>query len=175
MGLELARLGYCPLLATSVQVSSPLPERAQAAISQRKRWEHGHLNTLRDHVPKLLGQGIRQGRVDLMALGFDLMVPPLALLVAILILGQLVSLLAVVVGLSGLPFIIFTANILAVLLGVLIGWSAFGRQLLGATELLKIPLYVVWKLPLYLTFFSRRRQTTWERTERDPRDKKSDC
>jgi cellulose synthase/poly-beta-1,6-N-acetylglucosamine synthase-like glycosyltransferase len=166
MGLELARLGYPPMLCSHAHVSSVLPERTQAAMTQRKRWEHGHLATLLAYGPKLLTQGVAQARIDLVALALDLMVPPLSLLVLMVLGGALVSALALLAGGSAIPLAIFILNILAVAFGVLIGWFAYGRTLIGVWQLLAIPLYVLWKIPLYFAFFARRRQVGWERTER---------
>jgi cellulose synthase/poly-beta-1,6-N-acetylglucosamine synthase-like glycosyltransferase len=168
MGLDLARLGHAPLLCPDASVTSALPDRAQAATAQRRRWEHGHLATLFDHAPSLLKQGIAQGRAELIALALDLMVPPLSLLVISLGAGLVLCAGATLLGASPLPAAVFGASMLAIACGVLAGWYAHGRKLVRARELLAIPLYVIWKLPLYFSFFARGRHHAWERTERKP-------
>jgi hypothetical protein len=55
-----------------------------------------------------------------------------------------------------------------VLTAVLVAWLKYGRATLPARHLLMIPIYVLWKLPLYLSFSVRGPYTTWERAERSP-------
>jgi cellulose synthase/poly-beta-1,6-N-acetylglucosamine synthase-like glycosyltransferase len=172
MGLSLAQLGYAPMLCPEARVSSVLPERTQAARSQRKRWEHGHLATLREYAPKLIGQGLKQGRADLIALALDLMVPPLSLLVALLIAALGFTAVCAFLGASIVPLAICAANLCALGTGVLLAWFAHGRSLVRARDLGAIPLYVLWKIPLYFTFFTKGRHASWDRTERSPGDPK---
>ena len=53
--------------------------------------------------------------------------------------------------------------LLALVLAVLLGWWHHGRQLLRAGDLLRLPLYALWKLPVYLAYASGRR-SGWVRT-----------
>lgn len=168
MGLELALLGHEPHICPHVVVTSPLPDGDKAAATQRKRWEHGHLATVRSHVPRLLAQGLRQGRFSLVALALDLMVPPLSLLVLSVVAAVVLTGAATLLGASGLPLGLAGLSFLAILGGVLLGWWAHGREMIHARELLNIPLYIAWKLPLYISFFGRGRQKGWVRTERTP-------
>jgi hypothetical protein len=143
-----------------------LPDRTQAAQSQRKRWEHGHLATLREYGPKLIGQGLRQARLDLIALAFDLMVPPLSLLVALLIAALGLTAVAAFLGASLVPLAIVAVSLLGLGTAVLLAWYAHGRSLVRARDLGAIPLYVLWKIPLYFSFFTKGRHASWDRTER---------
>jgi cellulose synthase/poly-beta-1,6-N-acetylglucosamine synthase-like glycosyltransferase len=166
MGLALARLGHPPMLCPEARVSSALPERTEAASVQRKRWEHGHLATLLEHGPKLLGQGFAQLRLDLIALALDLMVPPLSLLVALLLAALVLTGLGALLGTSLGPLLVIAGSLAALTFAVLLGWFAHGRALVRARDLGAIPLYILWKIPLYLTFLTRGRHNRWERTER---------
>ena len=49
---------------------------------------------------------------------------------------------------------------------VLLVWGRYARKWLPLPTLLAIPLYVVWKIPLYLAF-PFKRQRSWVRTARD--------
>ena len=51
-------------------------------------------------------------------------------------------------------------------LAIGLGWWFFGRQLLSARELLTTPLYALWKLPVYVAYFLKKR-SGWVRTKRD--------
>jgi cellulose synthase/poly-beta-1,6-N-acetylglucosamine synthase-like glycosyltransferase len=167
MGIELAIAGLPPLLCTEASVSSDLPSNDRAAAGQRRRWEHGQLLTLIRQSPRLIGYGLLRLRPSLLALGLDLMVPPLALLV--LASAMVLLLLTAVTLLAGTtpaaPALMFAA-LTAIGLGVGLSWLRFGRSTLPFKYVAVIPLYVVWKIPLYLSFFLRKRQKTWERTER---------
>ena len=172
MGLDLAELGHAPRLCPEVSVLSALPERDKAASAQRKRWEHGHLATLLSHGPRLVARGLRSARLDLLTLALDLLVPPLSLLVLLLLAGTaLCAACWLIFTTSLLPLQIFALSLAAIGVGVLLGWYAYGRQLVRARDLLSVPLYLVWKLPLYIGFFARKKQSSWERTERsDPQE-----
>ena len=173
MGLELAKLGHAPRLCPDVTVTSALPEGEKAATKQRTRWEHGHLHTMFNYAPKLMLRGILQARVELCALALELLVPPLSLLAMSLIAGTLLCAVAALLGASALPFMIFGFSLAAIGCGVLAGWWAYGRELVRARDLLAIPKYILWKLPVYLGFFSKGKQRAWERTDRaqDPTGK----
>jgi cellulose synthase/poly-beta-1,6-N-acetylglucosamine synthase-like glycosyltransferase len=166
MGLDLARLGHAPLLCPEARVTSELPDKAKAAHSQRRRWEHGHLGTMLDQCPGLLVQGVWRLQPALIALALDLSVPPLSLLVlsvgsfAMLTLGFMVA------GGSPLPAVVALSSLGLVAAAVLSGWAAYGRQAIPARALWSIPGYVLWKIPLYFSFLTRGRHRNWERTER---------
>ena len=166
MGLELAHLGHAPRLCPDVCVTSALPEKEKAASSQRKRWEHGHLATMLSHCPRLFARGIASRRLDLIALALELCVPPLSLLVLMLVAATGVCAVAAILGASGAPLAITVLSLMAIGTGVLAAWLAYGRELVRARDLLAIPLYVLWKLPLYFSFFTKGKQRAWERTER---------
>jgi hypothetical protein len=98
-------------------------------------------------------------------LGFHLLVPPLALLL-------LVSLaaLAAIGGLAWLggdwsAFVALAAAILLAAGAILLNWAVEGRRWLSARAMLQLPLYVAWKLPVYLGFV-RGKSVGWVRTER---------
>ncbi|HEY2900305.1 MAG TPA: glycosyltransferase family 2 protein, partial [Polyangia bacterium] len=167
MGIEMALRGQPPLLCSAVQIASELPDENQAGMTQRRRWEHGQLLTLRTYVPRLLLAGLRRGRADLFAIGLDLMVPPLALLVALqLSLVASASGLALVGVTSSTPALLAIAGLAAVGAAVGGAWLRFGRRALPARGLLFVPFYLLWKIPLYAALLVRRRQRTWERTAR---------
>lgn len=170
MGIELALLGHPPLLCPDAFVTSALPDRTQAAHTQRRRWEHGHLATLIEHAPRLLLRGLAGARPSLVALALDLAVPPLSLLLLCVLAAVLATFAATLLGASAAPFALSAAGFFALSLGTLAAWSAFGREVVSGKQLLSIPRYVLWKLPLYFSFLVRGRHGTWERTDRGGSD-----
>ncbi len=166
LGIELALLGHEPLFCIEAGVLSDLPNSRGAALQQRRRWEHGHLGTLVRHGPRLIREGVVRRRLGLIAMGADLIVPPLALLVALLALVLGIAGLLVLLGGSTLPAWIAGIAISLVGLGVMLGWARYGREAVPFRYLLLVPLYVLWKLPLYVAFLFGRRERRWRRTER---------
>lgn len=166
LSLDLLLAGYPTVFCAEAAVTGSLPQQKQAAVSQRTRWEHGHLQTLFSQVPRLLKAGMAQKRFDVLAIALDLSVPPLSLLI-ILWLTALIT--ASIVGLTlGLytPMLLLLLEGLLILIAVITAWATFARQTLPLVTLLSVPLYILWKVPLYLAFLSKP-QTKWVRTERD--------
>jgi cellulose synthase/poly-beta-1,6-N-acetylglucosamine synthase-like glycosyltransferase len=164
LGIALTRAGHAPRLIESAGVrSAPPPD--SVALVQRTRWEHGFLDTVRRSALPLLGSGLRRGALAEVLLALHLMVPPLALLLiataGVLFATGLLHLLGASVG----PVTAVAAALGATLLATFAAWLHGGRPWLRAGALLRAPLYVLWKLPIYLGFL-RRRETEWRRTPR---------
>ncbi len=166
LGIDLAIAGYATIFCEEAKVIGRLPQQEQAAKKQRKRWEHGHLQTSLTQVPRLLKASIIKRRVDLFVMAVDFLVPPLSLLVGIW---------GVMLGGALLTFWWSGAWVGAVLLGIegvfllvaiMAAWAKFGRTDLPLLTLLSVPFYILWKIPLYLGFLVQP-QTKWNRTQRD--------
>lgn len=167
MGIDLAVEGHPAALCTRAGVQSVLPSDGAAALQQRRRWEHGHMATLLRHGPRLLVIGLRTLRPSLVVAAFDLMVPPLAMLVVLLSVVLLLSAGLFFWAGSMLPLLTSGAGLGLIATGVLIGWARYGRQVVSFADLMLAPLYLAWKLPLYMTFLTGRRERRWQRTHRD--------
>ena len=166
LGIELAMRGHPPVFCAEAVVTSEFPDSAAATKTQRTRWEHGHLEMILREVPPMMKVAIgrRDGRLAGMA--FDLCVPPLALLAAVLLLGTLLA--AGVAAWTDTPALVvpYAAVLGLFVLAAFLAWAVRGRDLLRLSELLAIPLYVAAKVPLYLRFlWSRQKQ--WVRTDRE--------
>ncbi|MFN9275350.1 MAG: glycosyltransferase [Planctomycetota bacterium] len=165
LGLAAAAAGAPCRACPEVRVRSVLPRDDDEAARQRRRWEHGQLATAWRRGPALVWRGLL-GRPALLALGLDLLVPPLALLV-VLLSGALAA--TIVIGAATADWT--AARIAATALGAvavatLAAWAAHARGVLPLRDLARIPFYVAWKLPRYLGLW-RGRETTWRRTARD--------
>jgi cellulose synthase/poly-beta-1,6-N-acetylglucosamine synthase-like glycosyltransferase len=166
LGLDLAVAGYAPIFSPEACVMGVLPQQEKAAKNQRTRWEHGHLQTLRSQVPRLLRAAINQRRGDLLALALDLCVPPLSLLVVIWVAATGGTLLAGLGGAGWQPALWLAVQGLVLVTAIFGAWVKFGRSDIPLHLLLAIPIYILWKIPLYLGFLIRPQQQ-WVRTERD--------
>ena len=166
LSLDLLVAGHSPQLCRAGRVTGVLPSQSGAAAQQRKRWEHGHLNTLVTQSPKLLKAAWQQKRFKLVLATLDLCVPPLALLV---LLWAAVTGLALIWGLwqdLWLPASILMAQGVLLLSSILLVWAKFCRTQLPLTTLLAVPFYILWKVPIYFSFLFQPQQS-WIRTSRE--------
>ncbi|MEO7336848.1 MAG: glycosyltransferase family 2 protein, partial [Caldimonas sp.] len=165
LGLELAASGFPPSFCPEARVSSEFPLSQQSTVSQRTRWEHGHLAMISEWAPKLMALAVRNRDGALAAMTLDLCVPPLAWLVLASTSLVLVNLVFLVAGSASAPFILAIVNLFMIGAAVLLAWRNFGRHIVSLVELLGAPAYVLSKIPVYIGFL-RNRQTEWVRTAR---------
>jgi len=168
LGIELTKAGYAPQFLPDVRVSSAFVRDTGVARVQKSRWEHGHLATLIAELPGLLRAALARRDPALAVLAMDLMIPPVAFY--FLLLGALLA--GTVLAAHLWPVFHAAATLtalgaLAFALAIGLGWFRFGRKLVSALELLRLPLYAFWKLPVYVAFFIGKR-SGWVRTRRQP-------
>jgi len=166
LGFDLNIAGHRPMLCPQANVTGYLPQQAQAATSQRTRWEHGHIETLLNYVPQLLQASWQQKRFDLLISALDLCIPPLSLLVMIWSALLVVTLLWSFLGVSSIPASLLAIAGAFLISAIFVAWTKFGRTDLPLLQLLSIPLYILWKIPLYFKFLVKP-QKNWVRTERN--------
>ena len=164
LGIDLTRTGHPPLLVEGAQVRSA-PAAMQDALQQKRRWEHGFLDTLRRRALPVLGHGLRKTAWSEILLGLHLIVPPLALLVLLATLALALTGGLALLGGSAMPALVlaFFLAVTSILLGA--AWAVGGRHYLSPRALLRAPLYVLWKLPIYAGFL-KKPQASWNRTPR---------
>jgi cellulose synthase/poly-beta-1,6-N-acetylglucosamine synthase-like glycosyltransferase len=165
LGLDLARGGRPAMFCPQARVTSTFPTHEGGIAAQRSRWERGHVQVIVEEAPSVLWRGIVSGRPALMALALDLSVPPLTVLVLLVGAVALASGGLAVLGGSRLPLGLSLLEIGCVLLAVGLAWWRFGRAVVSAGDLLRAPLYLLAKLPLYARF--GRGKGEWTRARRD--------
>ena len=165
MGLDLGAVDHPPQFEPTVTVRSSLPGTDSAAETQRTRWEHGHLSTILEGVPKALKQAVREKNIRLMSMAMDLAIPPLTFF-AILLMVQLIYTAGLILLGSQLPFILAMVTLSIFFVAIWICWAAVGRTYLRLTDVWEVARFVFGKLSVYIKFFQRKRPQTWVRTER---------
>ena len=165
LGLDLAIAGHPPLLCSEALVLGQQPQIETTEITQRTRWEHGHLKTLFVYGPQLFLQGLKQRRVELISLAADLCVPPLALLTLLWMGIAIITTSIALLGASWLSALMTYGAGAALMSAILVAWLNFARDELPLHKLLAVPFYIVWKIPLYLRFLLKP-EVQWVRTER---------
>jgi cellulose synthase/poly-beta-1,6-N-acetylglucosamine synthase-like glycosyltransferase len=163
--IDLTRAGKAPCFLNQAKVSS-VAAIETATLEQRSRWEHGFLDVARRQgLPILLG-GIKRLDRKSMLLGLHLIVPPLALLFMVALAAAVI--LAGVGGMTGYWFSFFMVlGFLSLsLVSVLLAWLSGGHQWLKASAMVLLPMYLIWKIPVYLRY-ALGHTVTWVRTDRN--------
>lgn len=169
LGIDLTIAGYPPMFCSEAKVTGCLPKGNQVAKTQRTRWEHGHLQTLLTQVPYLIKNAIKEKRYDLLAMAMDLSVTPLSFLVMMWLAATSLAIVTTIMGGQWLPAVILLLQGGLLFIDILISWKKFASQAIPLQTLLSVPLYIIWKLPIYFGFATQR-QKEWISTKRDPVD-----
>jgi cellulose synthase/poly-beta-1,6-N-acetylglucosamine synthase-like glycosyltransferase len=164
LGIDFARAGQAPLFFEDARTWSS-PAAKDATRTQRTRWEHGYVQTAAKVALPLVGEGVARGRWGLIWQGLSLAVPPLALLMTLGIALLGATALLALLGASWLPAAMLFAAMALTTIALGIAWAREGRIAISGATLLRIPLYLLWKLPVYLKLV-RGKQSEWVRTER---------
>jgi cellulose synthase/poly-beta-1,6-N-acetylglucosamine synthase-like glycosyltransferase len=166
LGVDMALAGRPTQFLAQAQITSEFPLDAAVARSQKSRWEHGHLQTLAQELPRLLLAFVRRPRAATLVLAMDLVIPPLALyFLCVAISLPLFALGYFFVPVLGAAVLVSLSSALALALAISLAWLRYARQLLSLRELLTVPLYAAWKLPVYVAYFLNRK-SGWTRTAR---------
>jgi cellulose synthase/poly-beta-1,6-N-acetylglucosamine synthase-like glycosyltransferase len=165
LAVDLALSSSAPSYCDEAVLSAALPNRPAAFISQRRRWEHGHLQTLVTQVPRLALAFLKTGRIELAAMLLDLSVPPLSLVVALNLVATFAGLIVGCLGAGWEPAFIGLVALALLTVSVCAAWWRFAPRWMAWRYLLGIPAYVLRKLPIYASFISRR-ESAWVRTSR---------
>jgi cellulose synthase/poly-beta-1,6-N-acetylglucosamine synthase-like glycosyltransferase len=166
LGLELSDAGHPPVLVTNAFVWSG-GSAEQGTLTQRRRWEGGFIATALRWGPREAMRGLSRGRLRTLLSGLDLMIPPLALF-AILN----VAILALSVALTAAfdaawwPVLAQFVLLTIALLALLMAWLLEGREFISLGVLVRLPLYVAWKIPMYLGLARGGAPKEWLRTGR---------
>jgi cellulose synthase/poly-beta-1,6-N-acetylglucosamine synthase-like glycosyltransferase len=164
LGLWLARQGVPVDLDDRAQVTSSAAP-VESSRAQRSRWEHGFLRTAATKGLPLMLEGIVRRSRNLATLGTHLLVPPLALLMLLSIIGLAIAAAAGFWTGHWIPLTVGGSAFAFASAMLLVAWWRYGRAVLPFADLLRIPLYIIWKVPIYIGFFTRN-QKDWNRTQR---------
>jgi 1,2-diacylglycerol 3-beta-glucosyltransferase len=155
--------GHRVTFAPDAIVWAEMPSSLKAARTQNVRWERGRQEMLRQYVPRLLRAALARRRYLLFDAAVEQIIPPFSLVAAASLLSLIAS-----VALQNIP---------AVLLGVflLLGQAVYilaGLWLSGAPKkvyqaLLYAPIFIVWKVWLYLRVLIGLDRKGWTRTARN--------
>jgi cellulose synthase/poly-beta-1,6-N-acetylglucosamine synthase-like glycosyltransferase len=171
LGIELAAAGKAPVFCPAARVTSVFPSSIEAASGQRERWEGGQLRIIIKTAPKMLLAAVEQRNLGLLVLVFDLLIPPLTVLICLLIVDLFCAIIAWLALSQSAPVLISLVNLLALSAALVLAWDKFGRDILTSDRFFLVFKYALSKMGLYIRMYSRKRSPSWIRTERDSRKK----
>ena len=167
LGQELAAEGHAPLFAEDATVWSAA-ETDRNTLSQRSRWEGGFLRNALFVSPRFLLQSFRRGDAAGVWAAINLMIPPFALLILIDMLAlAAATILSWRSDASYWPAFILAGSLFAAIAGLALAWASGGHRFVSARSLAQAPLYVLWKLPMYIGFLRKGAPDEWRRTQRE--------
>lgn len=165
LGLALDRAGTPPQLVPGAITWSE-PSSAEGTLIQRTRWEGGFLALARSKAPPAIGRAVRSIDPRALVAALDLCVPPLTLLAFVDgVALALAAVLTLLLHAHWWPVLLFVAVLVCTLALIGVAWAREGRRFISATTLLRIPLYMLWKIPLYLGI-ARGKPAEWLRPGR---------
>lgn len=168
LGIDFARRGHAPRFLEEAMIWSA-PTGTADTLTQRTRWEHGFVGTALNRALPLLLEGLGKGRPALSWLGLHLLVPPLALLVCLTGVALVACTLLTLLGAAGCPALACLSALAIIAILLAINWARSGREAVSGPTLARIPLYLLWKIPVYLKLV-RKRESEWVRTKRTGED-----
>jgi hypothetical protein len=159
LGLAGYRVGYCD----ESHVNGEMVTSEHAARSQRQRWEGGRIGLIREKVPALFRAVVARRSLVCLDLALDLLVLPLAYVfvnvVGIVAIGALNP-----DGFRSALLTVGLIDLLALAVYVCRGWMLSGIGIVGFSDLLRVPVFLFWKL-LIIPFHAK--PNTWIRTKRE--------
>jgi cellulose synthase/poly-beta-1,6-N-acetylglucosamine synthase-like glycosyltransferase len=164
-GIDLGMRGIRIAYADEAWCDGEMVSGGANARSQRRRWEQGRFAILRSRTLPLIKRAVASRSLLCLDLALDLLVLPLSY----------VALSAVALAAAGWVFapadgsvspwfLLGALSCAALLLYVLRGWQLSKTGFRGLFDLLRAPLFLLWKLAV---MFRRRRTTEWVRTDRE--------
>lgn len=166
LAIDLLERGYPTTFVPEARVDGQLPKRDDTALRQRRRWEHGHLFLAFRTAPGLILEGLKRLDKNRIGLGLEVAVPPLAFLGMMWAGATLLSSLLYVFAGNDAPLALLIGTALAFATAILMSWMRFAGVRTTLAALASVPRYLMWKLPMYREFFTRR-ETRWVKTARD--------
>jgi len=166
LGQELAWAGYPPLFVEAAQIWSGA-ETQKNTLSQRRRWEGGFLQNSLRVGPMFLVRSLAHGDFRSVWAAVNLMIPPIALLIFLDCLALIAAAFALpFVEVKAWPILMLSSAIALACLGLICAWRAGGARFVTFGTLVRVPLYILWKLPIYAGLVREGAPKSWLRTER---------
>ncbi|TNJ37001.1 glycosyltransferase family 2 protein [Prosthecochloris vibrioformis] len=148
-------------------ITSEMVTKSKHATSQRSRWEGGRFALVKSMTGPLLRQFFTTGQSKFLYAWADLALPPLGLLVLLFIPGTIAGILL------GKFWVWVSASYWMITLLYLIAGQIQRKAPLATwLSLFAAPVYVLWKIPIYLKMAVGKQRKDWVRTTRETLENK---
>lgn len=164
--LRLVEAGVRVTYAAGASVLGEMPTTLRQAHSQNVRWERGRLQMLRAYGPRLLLRGLRRRDPAQLEALVEQIVPPLSVLMGI---TTLFFMLMAPLRMSG-PRRLASLVLVGQMAYVVTGLRLVRADVRVYLALLGAPIYMVWKMWIYVLAAIHIRDNLWIRTARSARD-----
>lgn len=166
LGQDLAEAGHPPIFIEDATIRSSAETEANT-LSQRRRWEGGFLRNALQSGPIIFARSVRKRDLRGLWAAVNVMIPPFAMLVLldIAVLG-LAAALTWLAGAAWWPIWLLTTMLILAGMALGLAWRAGGRRFVSLGDLALAPLYLAWKIPVYLGFARHGAPENWKRTDR---------
>jgi cellulose synthase/poly-beta-1,6-N-acetylglucosamine synthase-like glycosyltransferase len=162
-GVDLGLAGYRVAYCDESHVDGEMVTSEHAARSQRQRWEGGRIRLIREKVPALLRAAVARRSLVCLDLALDLLVLPLSYVVV-----NVVGIIAIAAlnpdGFRSVLLTVGLIDLLALALYVCRGWMLSGIGIVGLLDLMRVPVFLLWKLRIIR---DQPKPNTWIRTRRE--------
>jgi cellulose synthase/poly-beta-1,6-N-acetylglucosamine synthase-like glycosyltransferase len=159
---ELLLKGVLVRYVPDARIESDIPSTLGQVEVQQSRWEGGRQEVIASLFPRTVRALASRPSIALLDGLFDMLVPPISVVVALNAVGILASLLT---GSGALP--VFAASLLVFLGAVLAGLLRNNASAGVYQRLVCAPVFIVWKLFLLAKLRLAPAATAWVRTPRD--------
>ncbi len=167
-GLVLMLKGKKIEFAPEATVWARMPVKASNAESQRSRWEIGRLQIIRAYMSKFLIETFKKRSLVYFDVFIDLITPPFVNVMFVIM--TIFSSVMLFYFLGFLPILqlllwgtLGAAGLLYVFLGLYVG----GAERSLYKSLLRLPVYIMWKVKVYVKALGKGKEVDWIRTKRD--------
>lgn len=161
--MTLILAGERAMFAPDAVVWAEMPDSLRAAQSQNERWERGRMEMIRHYVPRLLREGLRRRSFLLIDAAIEQLIPPFSIVTSTSVLIALLALLLRDPAALALAGFILGGQFVYILSGLILArapWPIY-------RSLLFTPLFIVWKLWLYVRLLLGIKPRDWIRTARN--------
>ena len=164
--IRLIEEGVVVEFAPEAKVWADMPSSLAGARSQNLRWEEGRWKVARHSSLSLLWRGLRRRSLVMVDAAVEPLIPPLSVVAALSVLAGLAGLF-----LGSTALLVAGGGSLAGLGAHVVGGLLLARApLIVWRSLLVAPLYLIWKVALYVQALLGVGGGKWVRTPRSPAD-----
>jgi len=167
-GLTLILKGYKIEFSPEAVVWAQMPVHSRNAESQRSRWERGRSQITKNFAGIFFKKAIRHRSIRFFDVFIDLITPPFVNMMLFVSIMTVLSFLMWIFGwIAPTALWLWVLLIFASVFHLLLGLKTAKADRMLYKSMLYIPIYILWKIKMYIKALSAQREMKWIRTTRD--------